>query len=132
MSFQTQNADLNSSAVELQAHPSENIVDVSNFLLEGIKEGYSVKITYNGTCSSGKIESMNYHCITLLVQDDRRIRIRNTALDSVELLDTNEKDTILSVQEVDVFFSTILELSNINKESLIIKPENIYCEDKKC
>ena len=119
MSFQTQNADLNSSAVELQAHPSENIVDVSNFLLEGIKEGYSVKITYNGTYSSGKIESMNYHCITLLVQDDRRIRIRNTALDSVELLDTNEKDTILSVQEVDVFFSTILELSNINKESLI-------------
>lgn len=94
-------------------------LEVSEQLLNGIKEGYSIKITYNGFSSSGKIEAINHRYITLLVQDDKWIRVRNSVLDSVELLDTNEISTELFAQQSDLFFTHIFDIAGVNKSSLI-------------
>ena len=99
-------------------------------LLDGVKEGYLVRITYNGISSIGKIESTNHHCLTLLIQDDKWVKVRNTALDSVELLDTNEFSNELFAQQANSFFLHIFELSKIDKESSIYTNSTITQVDK--
>lgn len=90
-----------------------------NELLDGIKEGYSLKISYSGTVSLGKLETQNARFITLRLSDDKRVKVRTSAIDSVELIDTNEISTELFAQQAETFFLHIFELSSIDKETLI-------------
>lgn len=90
-----------------------------NELLDGIKEGYSLKISYSGTVSLGKLETQNDRFITLRLSDDKWVKVRTSAIDSVELIDTNEISTELFAQQAETFFLHIFELSSINKETLI-------------
>lgn len=90
-----------------------------NELLDGIKEGYSLKISYSGTVSLGKLETQNDRFITLRLSDDKWVKVRTSAIDSVELIDTNEISTELFAQQAETFFLHILELSSIDKETLI-------------
>ncbi len=90
-----------------------------NELLDGIKEGYSLKISYSGTVSLGKLETQNDRFITLRLSDDKWVKVRTSAIDSVELIDTNEISTELFAQQAETFFLHIFELSSIDKETLI-------------
>lgn len=90
-----------------------------NGLLDGIKEGYSLKISYSGTVSLGKLETQNDRFITLRLSDDKWVKVRTSAIDSVELIDTNEISTELFAQQAETFFLHIFELSSIDKETLI-------------
>lgn len=90
-----------------------------NELLDGIKEGYSLKISYSGTVSLGKLETQNDRFITLRLSDDKWVKVRTSAIDSVELIDTNEISTELFAQQAETFFIHIFELLSINKKTLI-------------
>lgn len=90
-----------------------------NELLDGIKEGYSLKISYSGIVSLGKLETQNDRFITLRLSDDKWVKVRTSAIDSVELIDTNEISTESFAQQAETFFLHILELSSIDKETLI-------------
>lgn len=90
-----------------------------NELLDGIKEGYSLKISYSGTVSLGKLETQNDRFITLRLSDEKWVKVRTSAIDSVELIDTNEISTELFAQQAETFFIHIFELLSINKETLI-------------
>ena len=88
-------------------------------MLDGIKGGYSLKISYSGIVSLGKLETQNDRFITLRLSDDKWVKVRTSAIDSVELIDTNEISTESFAQQAETFFLHILELSSIDKETLI-------------
>ena len=101
-----------------------------NELLDGIKEGYSLKISYSGTVCLGKLETQNDRFITLRLSDDKWVKVRTSAIDSVELIDTNEVSTELFAQQAETFFLHIFELSSIDKETLISTNATITKNEK--
>lgn len=105
-------------------------LNISNELFDGIKNGYSIKITYSGNSNSGVLEARNSHFITLSLADEKWLKVRTAAIDSVELIDTNEFSTELFAQQADAFFLHIFELSRIDKETLISTNSTITQVDK--
>ena len=102
----------------------------SEKMLEGIRKGYSIRVSYNGISSSGRIEDIDKQIITLLLDEDKWIRLRLSALDSVELIDTNELSTDLFAQQASTFFEHFFEITGIDKESLIITNSTITSTEK--
>lgn len=107
-----------------------NDLTTNNDLFDGVKDGYSIKITYFGTVSYGKLEKKSNDIVTLLISDDKWLKVRTSAIDSVELIDTNEISTELFVQQSESFFLRIFELSKVNKKSLISTNATITKVDK--
>lgn len=105
-------------------------LNISNELFDGIKNGDSIKITYSGNSNSGVLEARNSHFITLSLADEKWLKVRTAAIDSVELIDTNEFSTELFAQQADAFFLHIFELSRIDKETLISTNSTITQVDK--
>ena len=105
-------------------------INITNELFDGIKDGYSIKITYSGNSNSGVLETRNPHFITLALADEKWLKIRTSAIDSVELIDTNEFSTELFAQQSEAFFLHIFELSCIDKETLISTNSTITQVDK--
>ena len=107
-----------------------NDLCANNELMDGIKEGYSIKITFNGNSNSGVLKTMDRHFVTLALIDEKWVKIRTSAIDSIELIDTNEISTELLAQQAEAFFLRIFELSNIDKETLISTNSTITQVDK--
>lgn len=105
-------------------------LNITNELFDGIKDGYSIKITYSGNSNSGVLEARNPHFITLALADEKWLKVRTSAIDSVELIDTNEFSTELFAQQSEAFFLHIFELSHIDKETLISTNSTITHVDK--
>lgn len=105
-------------------------LNITNELFDGIKDGYSIKITYSGNSNSGVLETRNPHFITLALADEKWLKVRTSAIDSVELIDTNEFSTELFAQQSEAFFLHIFELSRIDKETLISTNSTITQVDK--
>ena len=105
-------------------------LNITNELFDGIKEGYSITITYNGNSNSGVLKARNQHFVTLALVDEKWLKVRTAAIDSIELIDTNEFSTELFAQQAEAFFFHIFELSNIDKETLISTNSTITQVDK--
>lgn len=105
-------------------------LNITNELFDGIKEGYSITITYNGNSNSGVLKTRNQHFVTLALVDEKWLKVRTAAIDSIELIDTNEFSTELFAQQAEAFFFHIFELSNIDKETLISTNSTITQVDK--
>ena len=105
-------------------------LNITNELFDGIKDGYSIKITYSGNSNSGVLEARNPHFITLALADEKWLKVRTSAIDSVELIDTNGFSTELFAQQSEAFFLHIFELSHIDKETLISTNSTITHVDK--
>lgn len=103
---------------------------LSEKMLEGIRDGYSVRVSYNGISSSGRIEDVGKHIIKLVLDEEKWIRLRVSALDSVEIIDTNELSTELFAQQASTFFGHFFETTGIDKESLIITNSTITNTEK--
>ena len=103
---------------------------LSENMLEGIRDGYSVRVSYNGISSSGRIEDVGKHIIKLVLDEEKWIRLRVSALDSVEIIDTNELSTELFAQQASTFFEHFFETTGIDKESLIITNSTITNTEK--
>ena len=107
-----------------------NDLCANNELMDGIKEGYSIKITFNGNSNSGVLKTIDRHFVTLALIDEKWVKIRTSAIDSIELIDTNEISTELLAQQAEAFFLRIFELSNIDKDTLISTNSTITQVDK--
>ena len=105
-------------------------LNITNELFDGIKDGYSIKITYSGNSNSGVLETRNPHFITLALADEKWLKVRTSAIDSVELIDTNEFSTELFAEQSETFFMHIFELSRIDKEASISTNSTITQVDK--
>ena len=118
-----------SSSAHLCPHCGSSL-GISNRMIEGIREGFSIRVSYNGFSSIGKVESIDNQLLILLLDDDRWLRLKIPAIDCIELIDTNEISTELFAQQAETFFMRMFELSSIEKESLINTNSTITAVDK--
>lgn len=103
---------------------------LSENMLEGIRDGYSVRVSYNGMSSFGRIEDVGKHIIKLVLDEEKWIRLKVSALDSVEIIDTNELSADLFAQQASTFFEHFFETTGIDKEALIITNSTITNTEK--
>ena len=109
-------------------------------LFTTIMKGMSVKLTYNGIVSIGKVENLTPFFVELSLAGGNWVRIRLNAVDSVELQNLNMKeeanseDTIAKIdtfaEQASVFFIRIFETAKVDKESLIVTNSTITRQDK--
>lgn len=109
-------------------------------LFTTIMKGMSVKLTYNGIVSIGKVENLTPFFVELSLAEGNWVRIRLNAVDSVELQnlnikeEANSEDTIAKIdtfaEQASVFFIRIFETAKVDKESLIVTNSTITRQDK--
>ncbi len=94
-------------------------LNITNELFDGIKDGYSIKITYSGNSNSGVLKTRNLHYVILALADEKWLKVKSAAIDSVELIDTNHFSTELFAQQSEAFFMHIFDILRIDKKTLI-------------
>jgi hypothetical protein len=94
-------------------------LDYNNTLLDGFETGNIVKISYNGILSEGKIEVLSSRFLEISLGGGKKTRVRTNAIDSIELVSTNEMSIELFVKLAEDFFSHLLDITKIDTKALI-------------